>query len=38
MNAVLLEQDFEDYVYGAITFRAANPTARIFDYTVHVRQ
>lgn len=36
MNAVLLERDSDEYVYGAVTFREANSTAGIFDFTVHV--
>ena len=36
MNEELLERDWDDYVYGAISFRGADSTSRIFDYTVHV--
>ena len=36
MNAELLERDWENYVYGAVTFREADSASGIFDYTVHV--
>lgn len=38
MSAALLEGGYEDTVYGAVTFREADPTTGDFDYTVHVRQ
>lgn len=37
MSAALLEGSYEDSVYGAVSFREANPTAGAFDYTLHVR-
>ena len=36
MNEELLERDWDDYVYGAISFREADNTSGIFDYTVYV--
>ena len=36
MNTELLERDWGDYVYGAVTFREADSDSGIFDYTVHV--
>ena len=36
MNEELLERGWADYVYGAISFREADSTSGIFDYTVHV--
>ena len=38
MSAALLNRDDEDNVYGAVTFRQADPTTGDFDYTVHVSQ
>lgn len=38
MNAYLLGEDFDDFVYGAVTFREANSTTDYFDYTIHVSQ
>jgi len=38
MNDYLLGEDFDDFVYGAVTFREANSTADVFDYTIHVSQ
>ncbi|CAM9541397.1 unnamed protein product [Ascophyllum nodosum] len=35
MNEELLERGWADYVYGAISFREADSTSGIFDYTVH---
>lgn len=37
MSAALVEGDYEDTVYGAVSFREADPTTGAFDYTVHVR-
>lgn len=37
MSAALVEGGYEDTVYGAVSFREADPTAGAFDYTVHVR-
>ena len=37
MSAALLEGSYEDNVYGAVSFREADPDTGAFDYTVHVR-
>ena len=37
MSAALLEESYEDNVYGAVSFRVADSTAEAFDYTLHVR-
>lgn len=37
MSAALLQSNYDDRVYGAVTFREADSTTGAFDYTIHVR-
>lgn len=38
MNTALLEQTYDDNVYGAVSFRQADSSTGTYDYTVHVSE